>query len=612
MIASVRAQLLLVEVLDRLARLPHPGEHGEHLLHRSDVLELLHLAEEVGEGEVLALGDLRGDPLGLLLVEGLLGLLDQGQDVAHVEDPGGHPIGVEDLEVRHLLPGRGEEDRQAGHVPHGQGRAAAGIAVELGQDDAGDVDALLERVRGGDGVLADHGVDDEEDLVGIDGVADLGRLLHHLGVDAEAPRGVDDDDRVELGLRLLEGGLRDLDGIALGLLVLARDAGLGGEDRDPRPLSDHRQLGDGVGALKVRGDEHGRLARGLEVARELARERRLARALEPREHDDGRARLRPSERARRSAEDLDELLVDDLDDLLRRVQRGRDLGAEGALADRSGEGLDRGKGDVGVEEGAADLANRSRRRRPRSAAPCRAGCGRSPRGDPRARRTRGVPPSWARSASAVDQLPGELSGSPLSAAASSVVDRRCAVLVSASQSFSLHGFHALGPAAAASASVRARRVLSRSRRYPSGSRSARAVAAVLGVVAGRELREQEVVPHQRLEVGGERGGKAHPFGDGGHQRRAGDRVILGPRPLAEVVEQARQEEERGFVDVTLELARADDGLDGVPIDGEAVDGRALRPVAHALPLREPAHDDSREVERLPHGDEVRAAREAGP
>ena len=71
-----------------------------------------------------------------------------------------------------------------------------------------------ERLRGGDGVLADHRVDDEEHLVGVDGVADVRGLLHHLGVDAEAAGGVDDDDVVQLALGLLDRGAGDRDRVA--------------------------------------------------------------------------------------------------------------------------------------------------------------------------------------------------------------------------------------------------------------------------------------------------------------------------------------------------------------------------------------------------------------
>ena len=44
-----------------------------------------------------------------------------------------------------LLAGGGEHDRLAGHVPDRQRGTTAGVAVELGQHDAGEADALLER-----------------------------------------------------------------------------------------------------------------------------------------------------------------------------------------------------------------------------------------------------------------------------------------------------------------------------------------------------------------------------------------------------------------------------------------------------------------------------------
>ena len=54
----------------------------------------------------------------------------------------------------------------------------------------------------------------------------------------------------------------------------------------------------------------------------------------------------------------DELVVDDLDDLLGRVQRAADLGPERPLAHRGGELADHRQRDVGVEQGDPDLADR--------------------------------------------------------------------------------------------------------------------------------------------------------------------------------------------------------------------------------------------------------------
>ena len=57
-----------------------------------------------------------------------------------------------------------------------------------------------------------------------------------------------------------------------------------------------------------------------------------------------------------AAEDADELLVDDLDDLLGRVQRTGDLGALGALLDAGDEVAHDGQRDVGLEQREPDLA----------------------------------------------------------------------------------------------------------------------------------------------------------------------------------------------------------------------------------------------------------------
>ena len=104
-----------------------------------------------------------------------------------------------------------------------------------------------------DGVLADHRVDDEQRLVGLDGVADVAQLVHQLRVDGQATGGVDDDDVVELAPRRISTPLAgDRDRVAHDAVRAAR---LGREDRDAGPLADDLQLVDGVGALQVGGDE---------------------------------------------------------------------------------------------------------------------------------------------------------------------------------------------------------------------------------------------------------------------------------------------------------------------------------------------------------------------
>ena len=81
-------------------------------------------------------------------------------------------------------------------------------------------------------------------------------------------------------------------------------------------------------------------------------------ALQASEHDDRGPGLSELELTGLAAEDRHQLFVDDLDNLLRRVQRARDLRAESPLAHVAGKGAHHADRNVGVKEGAADLTDR--------------------------------------------------------------------------------------------------------------------------------------------------------------------------------------------------------------------------------------------------------------
>ena len=76
----------------------------------------------------------------------------------HAEDARGGPIRVEDLQIRDLFTGAHELDGLARDLAHGKRRAAPGIAVHLGEHDAGDIQALVEGGGHGDRVLTGHGL----------------------------------------------------------------------------------------------------------------------------------------------------------------------------------------------------------------------------------------------------------------------------------------------------------------------------------------------------------------------------------------------------------------------------------------------------------------------
>jgi hypothetical protein len=257
---------------------------------------------------------------------------------------------VEGVEVGQLLPGGGELDRPPGDRPDGQGGAAPGVAVELGQDEPGDVHALLERLGRGHRVLAGHGVDHQQHLGGLDGVADGGRLGHHLGVDGQPAGGVDDHHVAPGPLGLLAGAKGDRHRVGVGA------ARVGREHRDPGLLAQHLELLDGGRALQVAGDQQRLAALAGQPAGQLGRGGGLARALEAGHEQDGGRPRRPLEGHVALAQGDDQLLVDDLHHLLGRGEALGDLLPHRPLADPGDEVLHHLEVDVGLEQGQADLA----------------------------------------------------------------------------------------------------------------------------------------------------------------------------------------------------------------------------------------------------------------
>ena len=134
------------------------------------------------------------------------------------------------------------------------------------------------------GVLTDHRVDDEQDLIGVHRLADVGRLLHELGIDTKATGGVDDHDVVLLTARILDAVMGDLHRVADAV------AGLGCEDGAPGLLRDDLELVDGVRTLQVGRDQQRCVSVTLELLGELASEGRLTGPLQTGEHDHGRRR----------------------------------------------------------------------------------------------------------------------------------------------------------------------------------------------------------------------------------------------------------------------------------------------------------------------------------
>jgi len=140
-------------------------------------------------------------------------------------------------------------------------------------------------------------------------------------------------------------------------LVASLVTGVWSEDGNTGLLADHLQLGDRVGTLEVRCDQQRGVALVAQPQGELTGQGRLASTLQTGEQDHRGRVLGEPQLAGGTAQDGDQLVVDDLDDLLGRVEGPGHLGRQRPLSHRPGERPDHRQRDVSVEQGAADLAD---------------------------------------------------------------------------------------------------------------------------------------------------------------------------------------------------------------------------------------------------------------
>ena len=105
MIAWMRSISRSSKFAELVAELTHPGQHPQDLATASPSCGSACICSRKSSRvkSPPCPVSLRGRLGGLVGVERLLGLLDQGEHVAHVEDARGHPVGVEHVEVGELL-----------------------------------------------------------------------------------------------------------------------------------------------------------------------------------------------------------------------------------------------------------------------------------------------------------------------------------------------------------------------------------------------------------------------------------------------------------------------------------------------------------------------------
>ena len=151
--------------------------------------------------------------LGLLFVVLLLGTFDERNHITHAEDTASHTFGIEHVECLHLLARTDELDWLLHHGADREGRTTTRITIELGKDYASEVETIVKFLGSVNSILTCHRIDDEEDLVWINGILDVLDLTHHLLINCQTTSGIDDDHIIAVVLGLCDGILGYLDGI---------------------------------------------------------------------------------------------------------------------------------------------------------------------------------------------------------------------------------------------------------------------------------------------------------------------------------------------------------------------------------------------------------------
>ena len=279
-------------------------------------------------------------------IHGFGGLLDEADDVAHAKNPRRHAFGMKRLELVQLFTRAAELDGLAGHGLQTQRRAAARVAVELGQNGAGDLQRLVEMRGHVDGFLAGGGVEHEQDFLRLHEVAQPDEFLHQRLVNLQPAGGIENQNVAAVGLGKIEGFAGNFQNIRFAAFD---------EDGNLNLFAERFQLVHRRRAVNVRRHEQRLASLFLEQPRELAARSGFARAVQT-DHQDAAGIAAEIQRGVGRAEQVHEFVVDDFDDLLAGLDALDDFRADGLGFDA----LDEIAGDleihVGFQQRHADLA----------------------------------------------------------------------------------------------------------------------------------------------------------------------------------------------------------------------------------------------------------------
>ena len=165
---------------------------------------------EIIEIKPFARFELLGKLDGLLLIDSLLGILDQRQDIAHAENTRGHSLRVEGFDTGQFLADTSVLDRPTGYMTYRKRCATTRITVQFGQDDSGQRQSLAKRLGRVDRILTQHGINDEQCFNRFDRRMEFGDLLHHRFVNRETTSRIHKQHIVEVAFGPINRSARNI------------------------------------------------------------------------------------------------------------------------------------------------------------------------------------------------------------------------------------------------------------------------------------------------------------------------------------------------------------------------------------------------------------------
>ena len=297
---------------------------------------------EVFQIEALAGLHLLHHLLRFVLIDAFLHIFDQRQHIAHAQNPAGHPFRVEGLQAGEFFAHADEFDRLAGDMAHRQRRAAARIAVQLGQDHPGQRQRLVKGLGGVHRILALHGVHHKQGFHRVQRRVQGFDFFHHRRVDGQTAGGIDNQHIMKMPLGVVQRGAGDVHRLL---------AGVGRKPFHVQLLRQQLELLDGGRAIHVgRHQQDFFLVLFFQQLGQLARGGGFTRPLQTGHQHDGRRHGGQVQRVVFVAHQTGEFVVDHADHRLARREAAHHLVAHGAFAHVVDERLHHRQRHIGFQQ----------------------------------------------------------------------------------------------------------------------------------------------------------------------------------------------------------------------------------------------------------------------